>query len=195
MGIFGKFKKPKGKIEVKLDKTVYDAADKFTGQVIVDAEEEMSVDEFRVEISAKSKTKWKEKGRWGGSSLDTSSSLETKKTSLGGPMRLSKGQHYEQRFQVDIPEYARPDPFTKIEIEVKAVVAISGRPSLTHEVKPEANLPYVMECPKKYGGCGFTTQPIMEPIDVCPKCGYSMEEGITRKYRAQLKESGYNGLS
>ena len=189
MGIFGKLKKPKGKIEVQLDRAVYEATDRFTGRIVVDAEEEMLVDEFRIEIIADSKTKWKQKGRWGSNSLNTSSSLGTKKIPLGGPMKLSKGQHHEQSFQVDIPKHTRPDPFTEIEMKLKGVVAIKGRPNLTHEVKPTVNLPYVIECPKKYGGCGFTTQPIMEPINVCPKCGYNLEEGINRKYKERLKES------
>ncbi|UCC32887.1 MAG: sporulation protein [Candidatus Bathyarchaeota archaeon] len=189
MGIFGKFKKPKGKIEVQLDRAAYEATDRFTGRIVVAAEEEMPVDEFRVEIRGDSKTEWKQKGRWGSSSLNISSTLGTESIPLAGPMKLSKGQRYEQRFQVDIPKHTRPDPFTEIEMKVKGVVAINGRLDLTHEVKPQVNLPYVMECPRKYGGCGFTTQPIMEPIDTCPKCGYKLEEGTNRKYEDRLKES------
>ncbi|MFW6117012.1 MAG: hypothetical protein ACOC6G_00320 [Thermoproteota archaeon] len=65
-------------------------------------------------------------------------------------------------------------------------MTIHGKSDLKHEFKPTVNLPYVIECPKKYGGCGFITEPIMEPVKICPKCGYDLEEGINRKYKDQL---------
>ncbi|MFW6117011.1 MAG: hypothetical protein ACOC6G_00315 [Thermoproteota archaeon] len=118
MGIFDRFKKPKCKFKVELDDSVYDATDKFSGRIVVDTEEELQVDEFKLEVVAHSKTKWKQKGRWGSSSLSTSSSLGTKEFLLSGPIKIPKGQHYEKRFKVDIPKHARPD-FYRNQNEVK----------------------------------------------------------------------------
>jgi len=185
MGLFKKFKAPKIKIELKLDEVAYEAADKFTGRIAVDPQEDVSVNEFRLEFGGKKKVKWKK----GFSSLSTSSSLETKKIPIGGPVKLQKGQHYEQPFEIDIPSYPKPDPFTEIEVNVKGVAAVQGRPDLTHEVKPAINFPFVVECLREYGGCGFITQPLPEPVKTCPKCGNNLEEVWNRKYRDELKET------
>jgi len=185
MGLFKKFKAPKIKIELKLDEVSYEATDKFTGRIAVDPQEEISVNEFRLEFGGKKKVKWKK----GFSSLSTSSSLETKKIPIGGPVKLQKGQHYEQPFEIDIPPYPKPDPFTEIEVNVKGVAAVQGRPDLTHEVKPAINFPFVVECLREYGGCGFITQPLPEPVKTCPKCGNNLEEVWNRKYRDELKET------
>ena len=56
-----------------------------------------------------------------------------------------------------------------------------------HEVKPVINFPYVIECLQRHGGCGFTTQPMPEPVNVCPKCGNNLEEVWNRKYKDELK--------
>ncbi|MGQ9642091.1 MAG: hypothetical protein ACUVUF_08265 [Candidatus Bathycorpusculaceae bacterium] len=72
---------------------------------------------------------------------------------------------------------------------MKAVATIQGRPDLTHEVKPVINFPYVIECVREYGGCGFTTQPLSEPINVCPRCGNNLEEVWNRKYSEEAREA------
>ena len=184
MGLFKKFKAPKAKIELKLDEVAYEATDKFTGRIVVDPKEGISVNEFKLEFGGKKKVKWKK----GFSRLSTSSSLETKKIPIGGPVKLQKGQHYEQPFQIDIPSYSKPDPFTEMEVNVKGVAAVQGRPDLTHEVKPAINFPYVIECLRQYGGCGFITQPLPEPVKICPKCGNNLEEVWNRKYKDELKK-------
>jgi len=185
MGLFKRFKAPKAKIELKLDEVAYEPTDKFTGRIIVDPQEDISVNEFRLEFGGKKKVKWKK----GFSSLSTSSSLETKKVPISGSVKLQRGQHYEQPFQINIPSYSKPDPFTEIEVEVKGVAAVQGQSDLTHEVKPSINFPYVIECFREYGGCGFITQPLPEPVKACPKCGNNLEEVWNRKYSHELKAS------
>jgi hypothetical protein len=185
MGFFKKFSAPKAKIELKLDEVSYEYTDKLTGRITVDPEEEISVDEFRLEFSGNKKIKWKK----GFSSFSSSSSLETRKATVAGPTKLQKGQHHEQPFQIDIPSYSKPDPFTELEIKVKGVVATKGRPDLTHEVKPVINFPYVIECLRQYGGCGFITQPSSEPVKACPKCGNNLEEVWNRKYSDEAREA------
>ena len=130
MGFFKKFSAPKVKIELKLDEVAYDYKDKLTGRIVLDPQEEISVNEFRLEFGGNKKIKWKK----GFSSLSSSSSLDTRKIPIGGPVKLQKGQHYEQPFQIDIPLYSKPDPFTENEVKVKGVAAVQGRPDLTHEV-------------------------------------------------------------
>jgi hypothetical protein len=185
MGFFKKFSAPKAKTELKLDEVSYEYTDKLAGRIVVDPEEEIAVDEFRLEFGGNKKIKWKK----GFSSFSSSSSLETRKVTVAGPTKLQKGQHYEQPFQIDIPLYSKPDPFTELEIKVKGVVATKGRPDLTHEVKPVINFPYVIECIREYGGCGFMTQPLAEPVKACPGCGNNLEEVWNRKYSEEAREA------
>jgi hypothetical protein len=185
MGFFKKFSAPKVKIELKLDEVAYEYTDKLTGRIVLDLQEEISVNEFRLEFGGNKKVKWKK----GFSSLSSSSSLDTRKIPIGVPVKLQKGQHYEQPFQIDIPLYSKPDPFTENEVKVKGVAAVQGRPDLTHEVKPVINFPFVIECLRQYGGCGFITQPLSEPVKACPKCGSNLEEVWNRKYSDELRES------
>jgi len=185
MGLFKKFSAPKAKIELKLDEVAYDYKDKLTGKIVLDPQEDISLNEFRLEFSGSKKVKWKK----GFSSFSSSSSLDTRKIPIGSSVNLQKGQHYEQPFQIDIPLYSKPDPFTENEIKVKAVATIQGRPDLTHEVKPVINFPYVIECIRAYGGCGFTTQPLSEPVKACPKCGNNLEEIWNRKYSEEAREA------
>jgi hypothetical protein len=185
MGFFKKFSAPKAKTELKLDEVSYEYTDKLAGRIVVDPEEEIAADEFRLEFGGNKKIKWKK----GFSSFSSSSSLETRKVTVAGTTKLQKGQHYEQPFQIDIPLYSKPDPFTELEIKVKGVVATKGRPDLTHEVKPVINFPYVIECIREYGGCGFMTQPLAEPVKACPRCGNNLEEVWNRKYSDEARKA------
>jgi hypothetical protein len=185
MGLFKKFSAPKAKIELKLDEVAYNYTDKLTGRIAVDPQEDISVSEFRLEFSGNQKVKWKK----GFSSFSSSSSLETRKITVGSPVNLQKGQHHEQPFQIDIPQYSRPDPFTELEVKVKGVATVQGRPDLTNEVKPVITFPYIIECDSHYGGCGFTTQPLAEPVKACPKCGNNLEEVWNRKYSDEARQA------
>jgi len=185
MGLFKKFSTPKAKIELKLDEVAYEYTDKLTGRIILDPQEDVSISEFRIEFGGSRKVKWKK----GFSSFSSTSSLETKKIPIGNAITLQKGQHYEQPFQIDIPLYSKPDPFTENEIKIKGVAAIQGRPDLTNEIKPVINFPYVIECLRQYGGCGFITQPLSEPIKICPRCGNNLEEVWNRKYSDEAREA------
>ena len=187
MGLFKKFSAPKAKIELKLNEVAYNYTDKLTGRIVLDAQEDISVDEFRIEFGGNKKIKWKK----GFSSYSSSSSLASTKIPVGGPVNLQKGQHYEQPFQIDIPQYSKPDPFTELEIKVKGVAAVKGRPDLTHEVRPAINFPYVIECLREYGGCGFITQPMPNPVKACPRCGNNLEEVWNRKYRDEAREASH----
>lgn len=185
LGFFKKFSALKAKIELKLDEVAYNYTDKLTGRIVVDPQEEISVNEFRLEFGGSKKVKWKK----GFSSLSTSSSLETRKIPIGSPVKLQKGQHYEQPFQIAIPQYSRPDPFTELEVKVKGVATVQGRPDLTHEVKPVITFPYVIECDRDYGGCGFITQPLSEPVKACPRCGNNLEEIWNRQYSDEARQA------
>jgi hypothetical protein len=185
MGLFKKFSAPKANIELKLSEVAYEYTDKLTGRIVLDPQEDMSINEFKLEFGGNSKVKWKK----GFSSFNSSSSLETRKITVGGPVQIAKGQHYEQSFQIDIPQYSRSDPFTELEVKVKAVAGIQGRPDLTNEVKPVVNFPYVIECLQKYGGCGFITQPLAEPVKACPRCGTNLEEIWNRKYSDEARQA------
>jgi len=185
LGFFKKFSAPKAKIELKLDEVAYNYTDKLTGRIVVDPQEETSVNEFRLEFGGNEKVKWNK----GFSSFSSSSSLETKKITVGGPVKLQKGQHYEQPFQIGIPQYSRSDLFTEIEVKVKGVATVQGRPDLIHEVKPVITFPYVIECDSDYGGCGFVTQPLSEPITSCPKCSNNLEEVWNRKYSEEARQA------
>ena len=48
------------------------------------------------------------------------------------------------------------------------------------------NLPYVIECFSRYGGCGFITEPSMNPPRLCPRCGNIMELTVLRKYMEEI---------
>jgi hypothetical protein len=185
MGFFKKFSAPKANIELKLNEVAYEHTDKLTGRIVLDPQEDMSINEFRLEFGGNRKVKWKK----GFSSFSSSSSLETRKIPVGSSVQLAKGQHYEQPFQIDIPQYSRPDPFTELEVKVKGVATVQGRPDLTNEVKPVINFPYVIECLSQYGGCGFITQPLSEPVKACPKCGHNLEEVWNKRYSDEAREA------
>jgi len=181
LGLFKRLSAPKAKIELKLDEAVYDYKDKLSGRLTMDAQEEIPVNELRLEFDASKKVKMK--------GFSSSSSMGTRKIPVGSSINLQKGQHYEQPFQIDIPFYSKSDPFTEIEVKVKGVAAVQGRPDLTHEVRPGITFPYVIECLRQYGGCGFTTQPSLEPVRCCPQCGHSLEEIYDRKYAEERRLS------
>lgn len=185
MGLFKKFSAPKAKIEVKLNEAVYNYTDKLAGRIVVDPQEEISINDLRLEFSGSKKVKWKK----GFSSFSTSSSLETKKISLGGPVKLQKGQNYELPFETAIPMYSRPDPFTETEVKIKGVATVQGRPDLSHEIKLGVTFPYAIECLSEYGGCGYITQPLPTPVFVCPKCGHNLEEMWNRKYSEEARQA------
>ncbi len=185
MGLFKKFSAPKAKTELKLDEVAYDYKDKLTGRMILDPQEDISISEFRLEFSGNKKVKWKK----GFSSYSTTSSLETRKIPVSGLVNIQKGEHYEQPFQIDIPQYSKPDSFTELEVKVKGVATVQGRPDLAHEAKPVIDFPYLIECLRQYGGCGFMTQPLSEPIKTCPKCGNNLEEVWNRKYGDEAKRA------
>lgn len=185
MGLFKKFSAPKAKIELKLDEVAYDYKDKLTGRIVLDPEEDILVNEFRLEFQGSKKVKWKK----GFSSYSGTSSLDIRKIPIGGPVKLQRGQHHEHPFQINIPQYSRSDPFTELEVKVKGVAAVQGRPDLTHEVKPVINFPYVIECLRSYGGCGFVTQPLSEPVKACPRCGINLEEVWNRQYSDEAREA------
>jgi hypothetical protein len=182
MGFFKKFSAPKAKIELKLDEVAYDYKDKLTGRIVLDPQEDIAVNEFRIEFGGNKKIKW----RKGLNSYNSNRSLEQiYKIPVGGPVQLQRGQHYEQPFQIDIPIYSRPDPFTELEVKVKGVAAVQGRPDSTNETKPVINFPYIIECLTEYGGCGFVSQPLSEPVKACPRCGKNLEEVWDRKYKSE----------
>jgi len=185
LGLFKKFSAPKAKIELKLDEVAYEYTDRLTGRIVLEPQEDMSVDEFRLEFGGSKKVKWKK----GFSSYSSSSSLDTRKIPIGGPTTIQKGQHHEQPFQIDIPLYSRSDPFSELAVKVKGVAAVQGRPDLTHEVEPAINFPYVIECLMRYGGCGFITQPLSEPVKACPKCGNNLEEVWNRRYSDEARQA------
>lgn len=181
MGLFKRFRAPKAKIELKLDEVAYDATShKISGRIVVRPREDVSVDELRLEFGAT------EKGKFG--SFRFSYSMRKEEISIAGPVKLQKGQHCEKPFQINIPLLSKRAPFTEIEVKMKGVVAVKGRPDLTREIKSAINSPYIIECLKEYGGCGFITQPVSEPISVCPKCKSNLEEIWSRKIREEFEK-------
>lgn len=187
MGLFKKFSAPKARITLELNEVTYDYKDKLTGRIILEPQENIAVDGFRLEFSGSKKVKWKKGLR----SVNSTFPLEIRKIPIGGAVKLQKGQRYEQPFQIDIPLYPKPDPFTENKVKIKGVVVIKDRPDLTCEVKPVINFPYVIECVRSYGGCGFTTQPLSELVNVCPKCGSNLEDIWNRKYGEEAKAAAH----
>jgi hypothetical protein len=174
---------PKVNLELRFDEAVYDYKDKMTGRIILDAQEDILVDEFRLEFDACKKVRGKNARH------SFSLPLETRTIPIGNSTILQKGQHYELPFQIQIPSYSKPDPYTEIEVKVKGVAAVTGRPDLTHEARPTINFPYVIECPKEHGGCGYTTRPLRRPVTACPKCGNNLEEIWDSKIRQQASRA------
>ena len=182
MGFFKRFRPPKAKIDLKLDEVAYEATShKISGRIVVGPQEDVSVDEVRLEFAAT------EKGKFDG--FRFSYSMRQEEISIAGPVMLQKGQHCEKPFQIDTPLLSKRAPFTEIEVEMKVVAAVNGRPDLTHELKPAINSPYIIECLKEYGGCGFITQPLSEPISICPKCKSNLEEIWSRKIREECEKA------
>lgn len=50
-GFFKKFSSPKANIELKLNEVAYEYADKLTGRIVLDPQEDISINEFRLEFS------------------------------------------------------------------------------------------------------------------------------------------------
>jgi len=51
MGFFKKFSAPKANIELKLNEVAYEYTDKLTGRIVLDPQEDISINEFRLEFS------------------------------------------------------------------------------------------------------------------------------------------------
>jgi hypothetical protein len=185
LGFLGRFSAPKAKIELKLNEAVYTYTDKLTGLISIDPLEDIALEELRLELAGHLKVKW----RKGLNSYNSSSSLGTIKIPFTGPMNLRKEQHFEQPFQAAIPLHARPDPFTETELKAKAVAAVKGRPDITHELTLGITFPYVIECLRNYGGCGFVSPPSSVAVNICPGCGRNLEEQWNKKHNEEANQS------
>lgn len=188
LGFLRRFTAPKAKIELKLNEAVYETRDKMEGRILVDSQEDVEMSGFKLEFNPTATVKWKS----GWSSFNESSGIEGTDIPVGEAVKLQKGQQYEQPFQVNIPFWSKPDPFTEIEVKVKAVATIEGRPDLTHQIQPVISCPYVIECLEDFGGCGFVTQPLSQPIETCPNCNRSLKDIWDQKYREMAKAMASN---
>ena len=174
MGFLKIFRAPKAKIELKLDKIVFEMRDGLTGRVVIEPQEDITVNELRLEFAGVRKIRWQSGSR---GSLAIDELLSTNKISIGGSVFLHTGQDYEQGFHVDIPPYSKSNHFvTEMDVKVKCVAVFEGRPDLTCELKPAINFPYIIECLVDYGGCEFVTPPSPQPAETCPKCGKNLRQ-------------------
>lgn len=191
MGFLRRFSAPKANIELKFNETAYTYKDKLSGMITFDSLEDIALEELRLELEGHAKVSW----RKGISGHSSSWSFGTIKISLTGPMNFQKGQRFEQPFQVDIPLYARSDPFVETDLKAKAVVGIKGRPDIAHELPVGIIFPYVIECLRNYGGCGFVSPPSDVAIKTCPSCGRNLEEQWDKKYQDAAHRSAHGSSS
>jgi len=143
MGLFGKFKAPKGTVSVTLDKGEYSLREPLTGKIAVSAAEEFDIDEIRLEIWVNEFTRATESTREGSISAQQDNTIHSGKTAVYGRMHAFSGFVQDFPFSINLPPGIPPTyrgRNANNTWKMKGVIAIKGRPDITgHEMEIQVN--------------------------------------------------------
>lgn len=147
MGLFGRFKAPKGTVSVTLDKGEYSLREPLTGKINVSAAEDFDMDEVRLEIWVNEFTRASQSQDIGGTTRTVTAqqdnTLHNGKTTVSGRMHASNGVSQDFPFSINLPPGIPPTyrgRNANNSWKIKGVVAVKGRPDVTsHEMEIQMN--------------------------------------------------------
>lgn len=147
MGLFGKFKAPKGTVSVTLDKGEYSLREPLTGKINVSAAEEFDIDEIRLELWVNEFTRASQSMDIGGSrrnvTAEQDNTIHKGKITIAGRMHASSGLNQDFPFSMNLPTgipqtYRGRNATTTW--RMKGVLAVKGRPDVTsHDMEIQIN--------------------------------------------------------
>lgn len=160
-------------ITLTLDKTTLDYTEQLTGRITIRSEENLVVERVILEILVVEKMRWEDR--------TIASPLHRHPIVIGQAVTIERGRPYELPFAVDLPFYARLNPYVEIEVGIHEIAQVPGRKDLRRSAsygptELTVRFPYVIECDEAFGGCGYTSPPTMELAKFCPDCGKNQEE-------------------
>lgn len=147
MGLFGRFKAPKGTVSVTLDKGEYSLREPLTGKVSVSAAEEFDIDEVRLELWVNEFTRASQSMDVGGTTrtvtAEQDNTIHSGKTAVAGRMHAFSGFSQAFPFSINLPPGIPPTyrgRNANNTWKVKGVLAVKGRPDVTsHEMEIKIN--------------------------------------------------------
>jgi len=144
MGLFGRFKAPKGTVSVTLDKGEYSLREPLTGKISLSTAEEFDIDEVRLELWVNEFTRASQSVEGGGKvTAEQDNMIHTGKTAVAGRMHAFSGFSQAFPFSINLPTGVPPTyrgRNANNTWRVKGVVAVKGRPDVTsHEMEIQVN--------------------------------------------------------
>jgi ribosomal protein L40E len=185
MVLFGRLNPINAWVSVLLDKPTFLEGENITGRVAVDSDEEVKVDEVRLEIRITETflTTRIVHDRYGSrpTTVQETKILHSENVRISPGFNMPKGFRDQFPFSIALPPVRPTMPNGVIERRIKGVVAVKGRPDKVHEIT--VNVSYapvgvgvsapaqvmvkeVIKVPCKY--CGA-----LVPVESqrCPNCG------------------------
>lgn len=176
MSIFSKFTHPRGDLSLKFDKESFDYNEELTGKLIINPKEDFQAESLCLEITPVEKTHTQH--------YESSNDVNMVMRALNSQIHITRDVAFEQPFRTQIPFKSMSYPFTQVELRVRGVVWVKGRHSLTCELVPKVNYPYIVECRREFGGCGWVSESSLSLISECPGCGLSLQRIWDAKAKA-----------
>lgn len=147
MGLFGKFKAPKGTVSVMLDKSEYSLREPLTGKINVSAAEDFEIDEIRLELWVNEFTRATQSMDIGGTrknvTAEQNNLIHQGKITITGRIQATSGLNQDFPFSVNLPTGLPPTYRGRNASntwKIKGVLAVKGRPDITsHEMEIQIN--------------------------------------------------------
>jgi len=147
MGLFGKFKAPKGTVSVTLDKGEYSLREPMTGKINVSAAEDFDIDEVRIELWVNEFTRASQSMDIGGNrrnvTAEQDNTVHKGKITVAGRMHASSGFNQDFPFSINLPTGVPPTyrgRNANNTWKMKGVLAVKGRPDVTsHDMEIHIN--------------------------------------------------------
>lgn len=173
MSDLGRLRPHTSTITLTLDKTTLDYTERLTGRITITSQEDLVVERVILEILVVEKMQWQ--GR------TVASPLHRHPIVIGQAVTIERSRPYELPFAIDLPFYARPNPYVEIEVGFHEIAHVRDRKDIRRgasygPTELTVRFPFVIECDAAFGGCGFTSPPTMELVKFCPACGKNQEE-------------------
>jgi hypothetical protein len=178
----------KAHASVNLDKPVFAEGEPVVGKFNVDAEEYVQSNEVRIEarvFERYEEVEWViENNQRVPRQVQKENTLFSQNTPLSGPSDFGQGPTRAFPFSVGIPAYKPQHVGGSIEYSVKGVVAVKGRPDITHSTQIAFGPPQAYNVmtvpPTQQGGYspqpGYSQQPTYAPAPAQPRaqirCSY-----------------------
>jgi hypothetical protein len=147
MGLFGKFKAPKGTVSVTFEKGEYSLREPLTGKISVSTAEEFDIDEVRLEVLVNEFTRASQNQNVGGTTRSVTAEqnniVHKGKMTVAGRLHASNGFSQDFPFSINMPSGVPPTyrgRNANNSWKIKGVLAVKGRPDITgYETEIQVN--------------------------------------------------------